>query len=456
MPAPATLCLTVLTLTWCAGAAVAQRAADTVVARFLVDGKPATVSADDLAAELGHRFRATEEGKTGISFLVDLQLVRAAATEASIVPTRSDTRAWIDALQGRLRRAGMSLNALMKKKNMTRQEFEDYASLQLAQERLVRRALDLDDDQPVSPQALNLWVEEARRKRGVEMDPARLPPGVVAKIGTRTISEIELGHMLRRTMQPSLQRRYVYQIVLKRCISADAAEHSIEVSAAEMTAEVAARRREAESNPVYRGITFESLLESQGTSVEDLAHSPVLRAQIQERKLVEKLLPDAEIKRQIASDRAAVLQQHGARRRVLVLLVRAPGEGGDQGARDAAATKIDEIRQEIREGTAFADAARKFSEDPYTKVSGGDAGWINRSGSKLPREVSDAAFAADPQQLIGPIQCDEGLYLLQVTAVEAEPNDATLVFRVRQAFAAEHRQQLVAAARIEYLDQGLR
>ena len=121
-------------------------------------------------------------------------------------------------------------------------------------------------------------------------------------------------------------------------------------------------------------------------------------------------------------------------------------------ARDAALANLRQIRERILEGMSFDDAARTYSEDPYTKVSGGDTGWHHRADTELPAEIIDAAFAAEIQGLSEPIETPLGYYLVRVVAIEPEPNDATLKFRMQQTFARSLRTQILTDAKIKLQD----
>ena len=170
----------------------------------------------------------------------------------------------------------------------------------------------------------------------------------------------------------------------------------------------------------------------------------MLRAQILERRLMLHLLPEDELRRQLTEEREATLQRHGARRRLSVLQLQ---DGGDA---DATRAEIEQIRERIQREIPFAEAARSYSDDPSSRVSGGDVGWHNRVGSKLPPEVIEAAFAGEVGEVSGPVRTADGFCLVQVAAAEQEPNEALLMARMRQAFETEERLRVLEAAQIEF------
>ncbi len=421
----------------------AQGTQGEVIARYQGPDRAEIVSRDDLALELCRRFGRTEQGTAALQFAVDVALIRDAAVAAGVMPDADATRRWIEKLSAQLRGAGMNLRQLREQKGMSMAAFAEYAAVQLAQERLVRRALGLGADEPVTPAMLKLWIEEARAKHPVITEGDRLPAGAMARYGDRTLSALDLGRVLMRSIDPEVREQQTRQLILQRLLAHEAARHEIEVSAAEMAREVEQRRAEAEANPTYQGIAFDDLLASQGTSVEELRRSPVLRAQIQERKLLDRLAPDAVLERRLAEERDTVLREFGPRRQLQVIQLKDGASAGDAMARAAT------LRQSIVDGLPFEDAATKHSDDPYTRVSGGNAGWLHRDDSTLPAAVREAAFAAEPHELSAPIATAEGAYLFRVTGIEPTPNDATLKFRMRQQRALQLRGELLERARIE-------
>jgi hypothetical protein len=417
-----------------------------VVARYTKEGEPATVARDDLALELCRRFRRTEQGGKALQFLIDIELVRMAAEAKGMMPSRADTVAWIADLERRLDAAGANLAGLMAEKGMTREEFTQYAAVQLAHQRLVRAELELDGSQPVEPEMLRLWLEQQREKEQVVTDGEGLLPGEVARVGKFHLTELDLGRILERTADREEREKFVRQIVLQNCLAARAERLGITVSAAEMAREVELRRAEANANPAYGGMPFEQLLAAQGLTVDELRSSPILRAQVLEQKIAAAALPDAEVERRLDADRDAILRQHGARRRLSVLMLRADAESATE-----VAARIAQIRERIVREMPFAEAARTYCDEPQLKVASGDAGWHNREGSPLPDEVIEAAFAASVGDLSEPIRTEDAYWLVRVAAVEPEPGAALLAARMREEFRNQERARMLEAAHIEWV-----
>lgn len=75
---------------------------------------------------------------------------------------------------------------------------------------------------------------------------------------------------------------------------------------------------------------------------------------------------------------------------------------------------MQEIRQKITGGAAFADLARMYTEDGSRQEAGGDWGWINKR--MLSDPLTKAAFALKPGQVSPIIELSGNYYLLTCEA----------------------------------------
>ncbi|MEZ5312903.1 MAG: SurA N-terminal domain-containing protein [Thermoanaerobaculia bacterium] len=77
-----------------------------------------------------------------------------------------------------------------------------------------------------------------------------------------------------------------------------------------------------------------------------------------------------------------------------------------------AEAQISTLRQRIEKGEDFGTIARAVSDDPASKTRGGDLGFFGRG--RMIKEFEDAAFEAQPNQLVGPLRTSFGYHLLEV------------------------------------------
>jgi len=73
--------------------------------------------------------------------------------------------------------------------------------------------------------------------------------------------------------------------------------------------------------------------------------------------------------------------------------------------------KAEKIIAEVAGGLAFADAAKKYSEDE-TRERGGDLGWLHEG--QLDTTSNKAVFGAKPGDVVGPFRQFKGYYVLKV------------------------------------------
>jgi peptidylprolyl isomerase/peptidyl-prolyl cis-trans isomerase D len=92
------------------------------------------------------------------------------------------------------------------------------------------------------------------------------------------------------------------------------------------------------------------------------------------------------------------------------ILVRAPE--GDESARAEARATIREARQRISGGESFAEVAADLSQDG-TAQRGGDLGYFGPGRMVEPFE--EAAFGASVGELVGPVETQFGVHLIEVT-----------------------------------------
>ena len=145
------------------------------------------------------------------------------------------------------------------------------------------------------------------------------------------------------------------------------------------------------------------------------ARSEILRSSFQQQLIQNGELPSATVSeeeiRAYFESRAAGQQRPGSVSFQRVMVVPEPDSAASDSAREVAQRALDEIRG----GTDFAVAARRYSEDPGSREEGGDLGWIRR-GDVVPR-FADMAWAAPPGRAVGPIRTRFGWHVIQVENV---------------------------------------
>lgn len=89
----------------------------------------------------------------------------------------------------------------------------------------------------------------------------------------------------------------------------------------------------------------------------------------------------------------------------------------DSAAADSARAVAEEALREIRSGTSFEVAVRRYTDDRATREQGGELGWLQRG------DVTDAfaraAWAAPPGRPVGPVRTPLGYHVIEIQNVRA-------------------------------------
>ena len=101
----------------------------------------------------------------------------------------------------------------------------------------------------------------------------------------------------------------------------------------------------------------------------------------------------------------------------------------------AARGRIDAALAEVKAGKDFAQVAKEKSEDPSTKESGGELGFVSRGGSAYGRTLEDEATKLEPGQMSGVFKDRSGFHVLK--AEEKKPGRTQPVSEVRKQIAQD-------------------
>jgi peptidyl-prolyl cis-trans isomerase D len=135
----------------------------------------------------------------------------------------------------------------------------------------------------------------------------------------------------------------------------------------------------------------------------------------QDALLAQTAVDPADVKKQF--DANAAQYTAAEERSAAHILIAVKPDAGD--ADKAAAKKLaDDLAARAKANPAkFGDLAREYSKDPGSAQQGGDLGNFGRGTMVKPFE--DAAFAAKPGDIVGPVQTDFGWHIIKVTNVKA-------------------------------------
>ena len=118
----------------------------------------------------------------------------------------------------------------------------------------------------------------------------------------------------------------------------------------------------------------------------------------------------------------------------------------DTGTQNRAATALNELKG----GASFADVAKKYSDDPYSKANGGEFGFmVDKTNRDLASQVTDALFKLKPGEQSGIVNTGFGLEIVKNIEVQGDKiKGAHIVFSLKNVndylndLKAKHRQRL--------------
>lgn len=121
----------------------------------------------------------------------------------------------------------------------------------------------------------------------------------------------------------------------------------------------------------------------------------------------------------------------------------------------ASIERASEIRQEIVDGSDFADVAARESMDTGSAQFGGELGQVVRGGG-FAIELEEAMFDADVGEVLGPVQTAFGLHVFEVTErIAADTLTARhILIPIAQSFDSEI-EMLTRADSLESLGEGM-
>ena len=278
---------------------------------------------------------------------------------------------------------------------------------------------------------------------------------VVATVNGENISQKEVNQMLNRfgnqvpkEQLPAITKQIIDGLITQKLITQFIRDSKIEVSQAEIEKELNKVREDIKSNPGLEGKTFEQVLETHGSSIDNLKSEIVISLSLE--KHLGKDIDDKKIKAYFDENKAAY---DGSERRASHVLVDTREMKTDAELAQAL-EKIKKIKAEVDSGKDFAEVAKLHSDCP-SKDKGGDLSFFKRKGQMV-EPFAAAAFALKVGQVSEPVKTPFGYHIIKVTEIK-KGNDVKfddVKQAIKQNLMEEKAQvlikQLLEKAKIEY------
>jgi peptidyl-prolyl cis-trans isomerase SurA len=402
---------------------------------------PTETFIDEMAAR--HVRADNTLGRETLVSLVDETLVSNEANKRKATVADADVDCKVQQLDCELRKARTSLDAEIQAKGISLDVFRSKLRKQILLEQLTREDQRIPNGSPVTNEQQKVWLKSRRDAAKIELDRSKLKRGETAVIDGEVIEDV----VFTRALLSSTERKDVRKIV-DFLIQYTFGMHLLEQTGAPLTnadveQEFEERKRLFETNPEFRGISFESFVQERtGYDPKGLKASRPFRLNAAVTKLGRKLFGPNDVQGYYDLN----LAWFGPRYIVRHLLIR----GSDHPLRDQsgkaltqslakARQQIEGIRREIDQGKRFEDLIPMYSEHFPTKLRGGllDAFTVKEPPQGFP-ELGEAVRKMEIMKLSAPVVTSAGYHLVRVERMEPAPPVEQVEGRIRGQLAAKY------------------
>lgn len=286
-----------------------------------------------------------------------------------------------------------------------------------------------------APEPVDLSQTEDLFSEPVKANPLTSDPNaVVVRVNGEEITRGEILETMKIAMKqfggrvPPQQLQQVQgkmygqiknDLINKKLIDAEVAKADITVDETKVTETI----EQLKSRPMPKGMTFESALAAQGTTMEELTQN--IRTEMATRQFLESKtegIPEAteaEAKEFYDSnpDRFKKPEMVDASHILIKFDDTLTNETAIAESKAAKKAELEKIRGDIIAGTvSFEDAAKQHSDDPGSKDNGGEYKGI-RKGQMVP-EFEVAAFTQEIGEIGDVVETQYGYHIIKVSSRE--------------------------------------
>lgn len=218
------------------------------------------------------------------------------------------------------------------------------------------------------------------------------------------------GNQISEEQLPAVTKQILDGLITQKLIMQFIKDNKIEPAKATIDAELSKVREEIKSNPSLANQTLEQVLESHGSSIDDLKKDITISLSLE--KYLGKELDDQKLKAYFEQNKAAYDETEVKASHVLVDTRTMKTDEELAQAKD----KINKAKADVGAGKDFADIAKQYSDCP-SKEKGGDLGFFKRKGQMV-EPFAAAAFALKIGQISDPIKTNFGYHIIKVTEIK--------------------------------------
>jgi parvulin-like peptidyl-prolyl isomerase len=309
------------------------------------------------------------------------RIVLREAGQRNISVTNQEIQAFLDKLDRQVRersKGTMTLEDLMKSKEMTLDEFRRRARVSRLRERVARSIIrERDKTWPPNKEAsedlVTVTIDELWQKEPKEFDLAKLDKGLLAKVGDIEINEYDYGRQLVRVLPITELSRALQDLVLAEqvvLLIGNRAEPTMEEMESERRAFLIreANRIARLSGKDVKEVTeamIDEVLRQRGLSIAKVLENPGFKAQARARGYFRGKLSDEDMTKFYEENSA----KYGDRLRVRRILIIARAQrvmiaGKKVRTLDQGRAAAEAIYLRLKGGEDFGKIAMQGSDDP--------------------------------------------------------------------------------------------
>ncbi len=374
----------------------------------------------------------TPPGRAALRELIDLKVIGHLAKERGVVVSQAKlNRRWTQ-IEKDVIESGEASNMaeFLEASGVNRETFRHYLQLALIQETLALRALGLPEDSEINAEQQQLWLESEMEALGYQEHPAYWEGGVVCTLGPITVTTAEFAQHLRDQLETRDIRQACYEALLFKKIRARFPDLAPSAEAEAIEREIDLRRKDIESDPRYKGVKYEDLLQSQGLTMRSLQMDPALRSSALSRLWVDRTCDDSCLREFYESERENFDGHFGEGVETYAIQLKAAKLKNDMNPRtfEEAESALEELRKDIKNLDDFKRIAGVRTDDVNARSTGGLIGWVRRRTAGVDpiiRQTVCDSLDATPgpvqDMIIGPLRVKGGVVLLGLGMRAAAP-----------------------------------
>ncbi len=283
----------------------------------------------------------------------------------------------------------------------------------------------------------------AKKTKAEAKDPSKVLATVNGEnICQKDVDQIfnRFGNQVPEEQVSAVTKQILDGLITQKLIMQFIRDNKIGPSKADIDTELNKVREDIKSNPGLAGQTLEQVLESHGSSIDDLKNDITIALSLE--KYLGKDLDDQKIKAYYEQNKAGYEEEEKQIKASHILVDTRQMQTEEEKAQ--AMEKIKKAKAEVDAGKDFAEIAGQYSDCP-SKSEGGDLGFFKRKGQMV-EPFAAAAFELKVGQVSDPVTTNFGYHIIKVTEIK-EVNFDQIKSKVKQDILSEKAQNLIVELR---------